>query len=107
MLLLLPRLYTYTSFLMCARCVECHTLLLPTLIVTLTTSFSFHYTDYISDLHSFPTRRSSDLCAPLLNPLFHHNGRDRKSPSQLLDRKSTRLNSSHVSISYAVFCLKK
>src|SRR5699024_11552757 len=26
---------------------------------------------------------------------------------QELDRKSTRLNSSHVSISYAVFCLKK
>src|SRR5690606_41240423 len=26
---------------------------------------------------------------------------------QLLDRKSTRLNSSHVKISYAVFCLKK
>src|SRR5699024_12364674 len=25
----------------------------------------------------------------------------------LVDRKSTRLNSSHVSISYAVFCLKK
>src|SRR5207249_12018637 len=29
-------------------------------------------------------------------------------PSRLMkDRKSTRLNSSHVSISYAVFCLKK
>src|SRR5690606_41294644 len=28
------------------------------------------------------------------------------SPAQL-DRKSTRLNSSHVKISYAVFCLKK
>src|SRR5699024_12217349 len=28
-------------------------------------------------------------------------------PDELLDRKSTRLNSSHVSISYAVFCLKK
>src|SRR5699024_1127856 len=28
-------------------------------------------------------------------------------PWSLLDRKSTRLNSSHVSISYAVFCLKK
>src|SRR5207249_12069318 len=27
--------------------------------------------------------------------------------SAALDRKSTRLNSSHVSISYAVFCLKK
>src|SRR5699024_11969069 len=26
---------------------------------------------------------------------------------QFVDRKSTRLNSSHVSISYAVFCLKK
>src|SRR5699024_11446930 len=29
------------------------------------------------------------------------------APASLLDRKSTRLNSSHVSISYAVFCLKK
>src|SRR5207249_10619691 len=30
----------------------------------------------------------------------------RRRDAQLLDRKSTRLNSSHVSISYAVFCLK-
>src|SRR5690606_41789321 len=29
------------------------------------------------------------------------------SAGLLLDRKSTRLNSSHVKISYAVFCLKK
>src|SRR5207249_12051902 len=29
------------------------------------------------------------------------------SAHDLIDRKSTRLNSSHVSISYAVFCLKK
>src|SRR5690606_40369476 len=29
------------------------------------------------------------------------------SPSRAVDRKSTRLNSSHVKISYAVFCLKK
>src|SRR6266511_628892 len=28
------------------------------------------------------------------------------APSTLADRKSTRLNSSHVKISYAVFCLK-
>src|SRR5699024_11624761 len=28
-------------------------------------------------------------------------------PVRMSDRKSTRLNSSHVSISYAVFCLKK
>src|SRR5207249_6285429 len=31
---------------------------------------------------------------------FHRSG-------QTIDRKSTRLNSSHVSISYAVFCVKK
>src|SRR5204862_6252409 len=31
----------------------------------------------------------------------------RLASSPLLDRKSTRLNSSHVEISYAVFCLKK
>src|SRR5690606_40820508 len=30
-----------------------------------------------------------------------------ESGAILLDRKSTRLNSSHVKISYAVFCLKK
>src|SRR5699024_11741165 len=32
---------------------------------------------------------------------------NRKGTTIVLDRKSTRLNSSHVSISYAVFCLKK
>src|SRR5437870_9976599 len=31
----------------------------------------------------------------------------RKICARQLDRKSTRLNSSHVAISYAVFCLKK
>src|SRR6266496_4942983 len=30
-----------------------------------------------------------------------------RNPPVLRDRKSTRLNSSHVEISYAVFCLKK
>src|SRR5204862_7615472 len=39
------------------------------------------------------------------------DGRPRPRPAdrlgQELDRKSTRLNSSHVEISYAVFCLKK
>src|SRR5690606_41843537 len=38
-----------------------------------------------------------------------HGGGDdaRRPPTPLGDRKSTRLNSSHVKISYAVFCLKK
>src|SRR5690606_42059308 len=30
-----------------------------------------------------------------------------RAPASIRDRKSTRLNSSHVKISYAVFCLKK
>src|SRR6266496_2772169 len=36
---------------------------------------------------------------------LHHNLA--VAPGQTIDRKSTRLNSSHVEISYAVFCLKK
>src|SRR5437870_10622714 len=69
------------------------------------------------DLHSFPTRRSSDLTArarPCLSPSRNHCGRHsartprRKSQANFVaDRKSTRLNSSHVAISYAVLCLKK
>src|SRR5438874_7435245 len=39
---------------------------------------------------------------------FRHVQEDRSLDSRnLRDRKSTRLNSSHVEISYAVFCLKK
>src|SRR5204863_9974139 len=82
-------------------------------------------------LHSFPTRRSSDL--PRGRVLDTDVGRqvqldalfldvsafaapdvadaldvDEESVElNLPDRKSTRLNSSHVEISYAVFCLKK
>src|SRR5206468_12702623 len=94
-------------------------------------------------LHSFPTRRSSDLTVgdglPVvavgvvnLSPESFHAGsvytRDddlldaalgmveagaalidvgARSTAPYLDRKSTRLNSSHDQISYAVFCLKK
>src|SRR5258708_24177082 len=35
------------------------------------------------------------------------SGRDHLAKGSALDRKSTRLNSSHQIISYAVFCLKK
>src|SRR3712207_7372382 len=37
--------------------------------------------------------------------LHHHQARTLDLPEE--DRKSTRLNSSHANISYAVFCLKK
>src|SRR2546430_2565906 len=41
-----------------------------------------------------------------LQPLLDAHGR-RAAGGQVEDRKSTRLNSSHSQISYAVFCLKK
>src|SRR5205814_9222942 len=74
------------------------------------------------DLHSFPTRRSSDLLGrdePVRRgdsqqkrpwPCRRRNmnlARRAGLQLQALDRKSTRLNSSHLGISYAVFCLKK
>src|SRR5439155_25737361 len=68
-------------------------------------------------LHSFPTRRSSDLKIPRFGRSLLENGRSGNRRFQISqestrfgvfeDRKSTRLNSSHVAISYAVFCLKK
>src|SRR5690625_7090384 len=85
--------------------------------------FVFYSSGYLHnrDLHSFPTRRSSDLNAtyPFLD--FDKQmktavlcGRESvqirpttNKRRDLKDRKSTRLNSSHVAISYAVFCLKK
>src|SRR2546427_9521447 len=39
--------------------------------------------------------------------LLHHVEQGKPAVAVLLDRKSTRLNSSHSQISYAVFCLKK
>src|SRR5205814_8357509 len=87
-------------------------------------------------LRSFPTRRSSDLMRkcyedgisiprdlsvvgfddirlaqfmlpPLTTVQMSQAELARLAFDALLDRKSTRLNSSHLGISYAVFCLKK
>src|ERR1035437_6750616 len=44
--------------------------------------------------------------APLTRPDELHQMLNLRQRRQLLDRKSTRLNSSHANISYAVFCLK-
>src|SRR5438309_4557120 len=70
-----------------------------------------------SYLHSFPTRRSSDLQwhgeGELNKKLGWPDGRclaqvePQRGQVPGADRKSTRLNSSHSSISYAVFRLKK
>src|SRR5207248_11613954 len=99
--------------------------------------FCFSLSGALLDLHSFPTRRSSDLGSIPLGGLVRIPGMHRpagadveafmstalhEDPSlapfvqrvrrdldagDLSDRKSTRLNSSHRTISYAVFCLKK
>src|SRR5207342_697424 len=56
----------------------------------------------------FPTRRSSDLRGGRVRS--HRCERPRRRGQRRgrgRDRKSTRLNSSHVKSSYAVFCLKK
>src|SRR2546430_16414736 len=45
--------------------------------------------------------------APLGGAPQHLVARGRERHAEQLDRKSTRLNSSHSQISYAVFCLKK
>src|SRR5438309_7149171 len=79
--------------------------------------FFFYARRDLRDLHSFPTRRSSDLRLDLFastylstdqchTEIMHGRVRPDARPDHR-DRKSTRLNSSHSSISYAVFCLKK
>src|SRR5437773_9243870 len=73
----------------------------------------------------FPTRRSSDLAGhalrlqapePVVGRPPGEGGLDERGQHVAVrdavavgpeDRKSTRLNSSHITISYAVFCLKK
>src|SRR2546426_7911308 len=48
------------------------------------------------------------LCGGLHRPLSPRRpDRRPRAAAQSIDRKSTRLNSSHLVISYAVFCLKK
>src|SRR5207244_12123978 len=98
---------------------------LPMLVHHFPLFFSSFFFFYCScphrDLHSFPTRRSSDLrsnsnggppwiCSSRVG--LRKNMRGKRSRCLKLeinegDRKSTRLNSSHQIISYAVFCLKK
>src|SRR5437899_10204783 len=85
--------------------------------------FFYLYRDH-GALHSFPTRRSSDLAGdrPVADARVRGRAVLREAAVEVLagrgrhargaadarrDRKSTRLNSSHLGISYAVFCLKK
>src|SRR5436853_5967360 len=62
-----------------------------------------------STLFPYTTLFRSHRSLPQRENIRASNGSDSKVPSDSSsgDRKSTRLNSSHLGISYAVFCLKK
>src|SRR5207245_8835175 len=91
------------------------------LTVSLVTHVSLHFSYYLffffmiprpprSTLFPYTTlfrSRSRTYAAPSRGRRFHPPSRSSASCSRRGDRKSTRLNSSHGSISYAVFCLKK
>src|SRR5438067_8240612 len=62
---------------------------------------------YTTLFRSGGPRRLQGLDARSLVPAAHVALLLRRGRGLARDRKSTRLNSSHVSISYAVFCLKK
>src|SRR6266542_4651301 len=74
--------------------------------IVLCYNFFFFFNDtatteiYTLSLHDALPICSS--CGPRLYPPWR-----RRTPCRRADRKSTRLNSSHGSISYAVFCLNK
>src|SRR2546427_2817402 len=61
----------------------------------------------------YQKERTAAVLGISLKTLYNRQGtmraakRARRTPSTAEDRKSTRLNSSHSQISYAVFCLKK
>src|SRR5690625_6449906 len=54
--------------------------------------------DFYTIVSQLKMKRFRNPCHSMLGPAI---------ATHLRDRKSTRLNSSHVAISYAVFCLKK
>src|SRR5689334_23460135 len=92
------------------------------LIITVSSFFFFFFMirppprstlfPYTTLFRSFAVFRAGVICAraddlpvdPLLDDVSRPAGSARDDEE---DRKSTRLNSSHSSISYAVFCLKK
>src|SRR5688572_32315964 len=60
-----------------------------------------------ADIDYFKTRTVSQAVDELMNPTAPQPAPPVKEYVTSIDRKSTRLNSSHSQISYAVFCLKK
>src|SRR5688572_31469698 len=66
----------------------------------------FPYTTLFRSLDLVKHGRVGDVVVSSVDGAAAHHG-ERRLARAHLDRKSTRLNSSHSQISYAVFCLKK
>src|SRR5256885_5519416 len=64
------------------------------------------YADYLAGKHELTRNEIEQLGFRLAKELGHKTVYGVDADGEL-DRKSTRLNSSHLVISYAVFCLKK
>src|SRR3712207_9154337 len=68
----------------------------------------FPYTTlFRSLLHVADLQRAAERSGSRDRPAGTHRRPRRRTAGAVQDRKSTRLNSSHANISYAVFCLKK
>src|SRR5256885_5370573 len=95
--------------------------ILAALLLSIPTSVSFgddiaerarklHFSSIVLDTHDDTTQRffSKNFDLAKRNPGGHIDiPRMKEGGMNAIDRKSTRLNSSHLVISYAVFCLKK
>src|SRR5437762_13192805 len=96
----------------CFLCVVCHPYLWSLLTSILVSSFFFNAPApteiYTLSLHdALPISRGGGVRATTGRLRSAAGGRATLRPALTPDRKSTRLNSSHRCISYAVFCLKK
>src|SRR5690242_21361919 len=91
-------------------CVSCFTMLHISVYVFF--FFFFFNATATTEIYTLSLHDALPIClrrrGPALPQVRLRQGRGlRRLRSHRLDRKSTRLNSSHMSISYAVFCLKK
>src|SRR3712207_7538964 len=72
-----------------------------------TTLFRSRRDDAVVDFHLHAHRQVELVCDERARDVPREVGVARNGRKRARDRKSTRLNSSHANISYAVFCLKK
>src|SRR5690625_5428959 len=66
----------------------------------------FPYTTLFRSLQAMQIEKFADIMA-YFNHFIKDYAQQFEKLAPIVDRKSTRLNSSHVASSYAVFCLKK